>query len=111
MRQDLEDLHEVMIDQKEQFRKLQEQLSKSDSASKDQDELAVRCKELDHKAIQLEEALEQERTKYKESTAKLLDLKRKHKQLDEVHNKMKNSVVPKVTATKEYHKELAGHIS
>lgn len=101
-----------MNEQKEQFRRLQEQLSKNDSSSKGQeDDLAKINKELEQKCIILDEALDNERTKLKETTSKFMDLKRKHKQLDEVHNKIKNSVIPKVAATKDYHKELSGHIS
>lgn len=45
----------------------------------------------------MEEALEIERNRNKDATSKLMDLKRKHKQLDELHTKMKNSVIPKVS--------------
>jgi hypothetical protein len=37
-------MHMKMSEQKEQYRKLQEQLSKSDSASKDADDLVARSK-------------------------------------------------------------------
>jgi hypothetical protein len=39
-----------------------------------------------------------------------MDLKRKFKTLDEMHTKMKNSVIPKVNSTKEYQKELKEQI-
>ena len=52
--------------------------------------------------MQLEEQLESQRNINKETSSKLLDLKRKHKVLDELHTTMKNSVIPKVNATKEY---------
>jgi predicted nucleic acid-binding Zn-ribbon protein len=60
--------------------------------------------------MQLEEALETQRNQNKETSSKFMDLKRKFKTLDEMHTKMKNSVIPKVNSTKEYQKELKEQI-
>ena len=83
LRQDVEDLNMKLIEQKEQYRKLQEQLSKSDSATKDADELVARFKKLEHMNIQLQEELESQKNTTKEFSSKLVDLKRKHKTLEE----------------------------
>jgi archaellum component FlaC len=91
-----------MNEQQKEYSKLQEQYSNNDSANKDADELNARYKKIEHKCMQLEEQLESQRNINKETSSKLLDLKRKHKVLDELHTKMKNSVIPKVNATKEY---------
>ena len=47
-------MHDDMRAEKEKFRKLQEQLSKSDTASREMDEQGAKIKMLDAKCVDLE---------------------------------------------------------
>ncbi len=110
LRQQVELLQQKIDEQNDEKKKMQEQLSKSDTSHKDIDDSVIKMRENEHLVIQLTQQLSDCKETNKELSSKLVDVRRQLKSIEDQHSKLKGTYKPRLDETKIHQTDILNQV-
>lgn len=110
LRQKVEELSQKIDEQNDEKKKMQEQLSKSDTSHKDIDETVLKIRKNEEEIVQLKQTVSDKSEQNKELTSKLVEVRRQLKQLEDQHSKLKGTYKPRLDETKNHQGDIVKEV-